>query len=90
MATEVQIVSDGHPLPKIDSTNTSTTNKMANAIGFYCNTQNFVAISGFSAMIGDFGCKRVPCCHQNHSVAIKILIVAIRWGIRNEKNMRCM
>jgi len=25
------------------------------------------------------------CCHQNHSIAIKILIAATRWGIRNEK-----
>ena len=56
---------------------TDTTEKLANAIGFYCDTHNFVAISMFSATTGDFGCVRVTFCNQNLSVAIKILFVAI-------------
>ena len=63
---------------------------MANAIGFYCDTLNFVAIHGFIATAGNFCCERVTCCHKNHSVAIKFFIVATRQGIHNEKNMRCM
>ena len=51
--------------------------KVANATGFYCDTQNFIAICRFSATAGDFGCVRVTCCNQNLSVAIKILLVAI-------------
>ena len=51
--------------------------KLANATDFYCDTHNFVAISMFSAMAGNFGCVRVTFCNQNLSVAIKILLVAI-------------
>ena len=51
--------------------------KLANATGFYCDTQNFVAICTFSTTAGDFGCVRATCCNQNLSVAIKILLVAI-------------
>ena len=51
--------------------------KLANAIGIYCDTQNFVAIRRFSATVRDFGCVRMTCCNQNLSVTIKILLVAI-------------
>ena len=51
--------------------------KLANATGFYCDTQNFVAICTFSTTAGDFGCVRATCCNQNLSVAIKILLDAI-------------
>ena len=51
--------------------------RLANATGFYCDTHNFVAISMFSAMAGNFGCVRVTFCNQNLSVAIKILLDAI-------------
>ena len=50
--------------------------KRANATVFCRNTLNVVGICGFSATAGDFGCERVTCYHGNHSVAIKILIVA--------------
>ncbi|KAG2642784.1 hypothetical protein PVAP13_2KG215782 [Panicum virgatum] len=56
----------------------SLPNKMANATGFYCDTLNFVAIYRFSATTVVFCCLRVTCCHQNFSVAIKIVIVATR------------
>ena len=39
----------------------------------------------FSQRADDFHCERVGSCHGNHSIAIKILIVATRWGIRNKK-----
>ena len=59
--------------------------KLANATGLYCDTHNFVAISTFSAMTGDFGCVRVTFCNQNLSVAIKILLVAISRRYHNAR-----
>ena len=53
-------------------------NKMVNTTSFYCDTLNFVAIRRFSATTVVFRCLRVTCCHQNFSVAIKIVIVATR------------
>ena len=59
--------------------------KLANVTGFYCDTHNFVAISMFSAMTGNFGCVGVTFCNQNFSVAIKILLVAISRRYHNAR-----